>query len=145
MTPLGRRGFYRSLTTWLRACRAEKLKTQVLGAPANYRSIQNEDKVSLELEVSGKCDLIQKKIWFTRTFFGTRQLFKWRSTCLPILNLMHSSLTSSSSNPRLGVLLSEQWLHNNPRKGRHWESVLVAAQSLGNWCGDIACNGWTIL
>lgn len=37
VTPLGRRVFYRSLTTWLKVCRAEKLKTKVLGAPANYR------------------------------------------------------------------------------------------------------------
>lgn len=117
MTPLGRQVFYRSLTIWLKACRAEKLKTKVLGAPANYRSIRNEDKVSLEIEVSGKCDLIRKKIWFTHNFFGTHQLFKWCSTCLPILNLIHSSPTSSSPNPRLGVPLCAQRLHNNPGKG----------------------------
>lgn len=68
VTPLGRRVFYRSLSTWLKACRAEKLKTKVLGAPANYRSIQNEDKVSVELQVSGKCDLIQKKSDLRATF-----------------------------------------------------------------------------
>lgn len=144
MTPLGRQVFYRSLTTWLKACRAEKLKTQVLGAPANYRSIQNEYKVSLELEVSGKMWFDSEKIWFTGKFFGTHQLFKWCSTCLPILNLTHSSPTSSSPNARIGVPLCEQWLHSNPRKGRHWEGALVAVQSAGNWCQDIAWNGWTL-
>lgn len=146
VTPGGRQEFYRSLTAWLKACRARKLKAEVSKCQEPL-PITDQSKMKTEYH----WNWVGGKMWFdsgrkSHVYAG----FVEHTNCLNDVPLVCPSWAFCVHPPHLhpqtlvlGFPSINSVSDSNLTEGCRGEGC-AAKWSTGGWCTDTAGNGWTV-